>query len=119
MLTCLGKFLRTFRIQRGELLKDMADKLSLAPAYLSSIENGKRLPTKSFIQNIIGQYDLDEKMKRDLMDAYRMSLDEISFSTKTATEDQKMMGIAFARKFDHLSENQIQEIQKILTEVKD
>ena len=49
MLTSLGKYLRTFRIQQGELLKDMATLLDVAPAYLSSIENGKRLPTRKFI----------------------------------------------------------------------
>ena len=42
-----------FRIQHGELLKDMADKLDVAPAYLSAIENGKRVPNKKLLNNII------------------------------------------------------------------
>ncbi len=34
MLSELGKFLRKFRIDNGLLLKDMADTLSISPAYL-------------------------------------------------------------------------------------
>ena len=53
MLTALGKELRILRISRGELLKDMACKLSITPAYLSSIENGKRVPSKDMVDKII------------------------------------------------------------------
>lgn len=46
MLTALGKELRILRISRGELLKDMACKLSITPAYLSSIEMVKEFRQK-------------------------------------------------------------------------
>ena len=118
MLTCLGKYLRTFRIERGELLKDMADKLGLAPAYLSSIENGKRTPTKKFIDSIIIAYDFNEQLQKDLIDAYHMSLEEVSFSIKTVGDEQKNIGVAFARKFNSLNEIQIRNIRSILEEVK-
>lgn len=41
MLTEFGKVLRSIRISRHELLKDMADKLKITSAQLSSIETGK------------------------------------------------------------------------------
>ena len=34
MITLLGKELRILRLNRGEFLKDMADKLHITPAYL-------------------------------------------------------------------------------------
>ena len=117
MLTCLGKYLRTFRIEHGELLKDMAEKLSLAPAYLSSIENGKRVATKKMIDNFIQVYQLSEKEVKDLMDAFHLSLDEISFSMSNANNMQKNVGIAFARKFGNLNEEQIKSIKNIQDEV--
>ncbi len=117
MLTCLGKYLRTFRIERGELLKDMAEKLSLAPAYLSSIENGKRVATKKLIDNFIKIYQLSENEVKDLMDAFHMSLNEVSFSMSDANNMQKSVGIAFARKFGNLNEEQIKTIKNILDEV--
>ena len=39
MLTSLGKFLRKLRIDRGEILKDMADKLGVTVSFLSAVEN--------------------------------------------------------------------------------
>ena len=42
MLTEFGKALRKIRIDRQQLLKDMANKLGVSSAYLSAVENGKR-----------------------------------------------------------------------------
>ena len=114
MLTSLGKFLRTFRIQEEELLKDMAEKLNVAPAYLSSIENGKRTPTKKLIDNIIHTYQLSGEAFSELNKAFFETLDEVSVSIKEATESQRDLCISFSRKFTSLSNTQIEEIKKIL-----
>ena len=42
MVTSFGKFLRNLRMDIGELLLNMADKLGVSPAFLSGVENGKR-----------------------------------------------------------------------------
>ena len=42
MLTSFGKFCRKLRINNGELLYDMAEKLDVSSAFLSKVENGKR-----------------------------------------------------------------------------
>ena len=114
MLTSLGKYLRTFRIQRGELLKDMAEVLNVVPAYLSSIENGKRTPTEKLINNIIKTYSLAEEQIAELEAAYFETLDEVKVITKNATLQQKDLCISFARKFNDLNEIQIAKIRKIL-----
>ena len=41
-MTDFAKALRILRIERGEVLKDMADKLGITSSYLSAIECGKR-----------------------------------------------------------------------------
>ena len=114
MLTSLGKFLRTFRIQRGELLKDMAIKLDVAPAYLSSIENGKRSPSKKFVTNIMLSYDLDDDQIDMLNQAYSETLNEVSLDIEDVTAKQRDLCISFARKFNNLDNKQIDEIRKIL-----
>ena len=116
MLSSLGKYLRTLRIQRNELLKDMAEKLTLAPAYLSSIENGKRTPTKKLIDTIIRVYELDEKEKEKIEEAYMLSIEEMHIDMKDANDEQRSLGVAFARKFNNLSEDQINKIKKALGE---
>ena len=114
MLTSLGKYLRTFRIQQGELLKDMATLLDVAPAYLSSIENGKRLPTRKFISNIIESYNLNDAQIDELNTAFYETLDEVNLNTQNATPMQKDLCISFARKFNTLNDSQIDKIRKIL-----
>jgi transcriptional regulator with XRE-family HTH domain len=42
MLTQLGIFLRKLRLDRGEILKDMAIKLNVSSSFLSAVENGKK-----------------------------------------------------------------------------
>ena len=42
-LTSLGKFLRKLRIDRGELLRTMSNKLGISMSFLSSVENGKKI----------------------------------------------------------------------------
>ena len=42
MITELGKHLRKIRIDHGEILKNMADKLGVTSSFLSAVEIGKR-----------------------------------------------------------------------------
>lgn len=114
MLTSLGKFLRTYRIQQGELLKDMADKIGVAPAYLSSIENGKRTATKSIINKIAESYRLTDAQYSELNAAFFETLDEINLCTKNATAMQRGLCVSFARAFNNLNSEQIEEIKRIL-----
>lgn len=46
MATELGKFLKKLRIDKDELMKDMADRMKIASSTLSSIEMGRRNPPK-------------------------------------------------------------------------
>lgn len=56
-LTPLGKALRKLRISRGELLKDMADKMGISSVQMSSIEHGR-------FENIESLYAFMIKLKK-------------------------------------------------------
>lgn len=118
MLTSLGKFLRKMRLEQDELLKDMADKLQLAPTYLSSIENGNRAPSLKFISNLIDVYNLSESESDELYAAYYDTQNEVNFSINDMGDSQRTLGIAFARKLKSLDADQIVAIQKILVKGK-
>ena len=60
MATTYGKVLRRIRIDRDELLKNMAEKLKMTSAYLSSIENGKRQIPNNMTRSIVDIYELDK-----------------------------------------------------------
>ena len=58
MLSEYGKILRIIRINNGELLNDMAQKVDVSPALLSYIENGKREIPVSCLINLSRLYNV-------------------------------------------------------------
>lgn len=70
MITPLGKELRYIRLENNELLKNMAEKLNITSAYLSSIEHGKVKVTKKFVKNVINKYNLDNEHKERFINIF-------------------------------------------------
>jgi len=52
-------FLRDIRVEHGELLKGMADKLGMGSAELSAIEHGRKPIPEGFMQKLEYLYDLN------------------------------------------------------------
>lgn len=114
MLTELGKQLRILRLDYNEILKDMATKLNVTSAYLSAIENGKRMPTQKIMDSLTVAYALNAEQKERLMDAFYKTIDSISIDLSSQRENQRNLGLVFARKFDGLSDEQVEKLIKIL-----
>jgi len=113
-MTPFGMFLRTVRLERGLLLKDMADQLDVTSAYLSALEHGKKgAPGSTFLQRIDQAFELDPKRRAELRDAVRDSATTVSIPTKV-TPRVFQTAHAFARKLPSLSEKQLQQIDRIL-----
>lgn len=53
MLTEFGKILRKIRIDQGEIIKDMEEKLNVTASYLSVVETGKRNIPENWIEEIV------------------------------------------------------------------
>lgn len=114
MLTELGKYLRKLRIDHGQLLKNMADILGISSANLSAVENGKRKPQHKMIKDIVDHYCLSDEEQNKLWDAYSITREEVSLSLENATDMRREVGLAFARQFDELSTQQMDDILRIL-----
>lgn len=114
MLTDLGKELRRIRISNNEYLKDMASKLGITSAYLSAIENGKREPTKKFMDTLFSIYSISLNEQKNLMQAFYSTIDNVSINLSNQSSEHKDLGLVFARKFDGLSDEQIRMLTKIL-----
>ncbi|HBD95703.1 MAG: hypothetical protein A2015_02980 [Spirochaetes bacterium GWF1_31_7] len=114
MLTDLGKFLRKLRIDRNLLLKDMADLLNVSPAYLSSIENGKKEPPFDWVVKISNLYSLDfdqnNELKRCVIDARNL----IRIDFKNFDKNNQDIILSFARKLDGLDSDKRNEILNLL-----
>ena len=114
MLTELGKQLRILRIKYNEILKDMASKLGITSAYLSAIENGKREPTQKFMQTLFSKYNVSDDEKEQIENAYYNTVESISINLSNQTQAQRDLSFVFARKFDTLSDEEINKIIKLL-----
>lgn len=56
MTTQLGTFLKNLRLDSGELLKEMAEKLNVSSSFLSAVENGKRDIPESWYKKMVDLY---------------------------------------------------------------
>lgn len=115
MLTKFGKFTRKLRIEHGELLKDMAQKLDVSSSYLSAVEVGKRpIPTK-WSGNIKSLYKLSDPEYAELLNAVDESREEVTLNLANKRHDDQDLILSFARKFNSLNDQEKQKIKEILS----
>lgn len=70
-LKSLGETIRGERMARGESISQVARDLGIDPSYLSRVERGIEVPSKSFVNRILARFysssaDYDEKLKKFL-----------------------------------------------------
>ena len=114
MVTIFGRFLRKLRIDKGEVLKDMAEKLQVSSAFLSAVENGKKRVPKNWIKKISTIYDLSDAKVEEMIDAIDYSKDIVEVNIKGASEDTRQVAVLFARKFESLDDSTVRKIQNLL-----
>ena len=114
MLTSLGRFLRKLRIDRGEILKDMADKLEVSVSFLSAVENGKKRMPTAWNGKICSLYELNEGQKEEFTKVIADTEKAIELDFSGASASRRELAVSFARKFSDIDDTQLEEIQKIL-----
>ena len=114
LLTPFGKFCRKLRIDRNEILKDMASDLNVTVSYLSAVENGKRSVPSSWEQMISDAYDLGDEQRWELKEAIIESEKMITFPLEETGENSTALLKALARKSGDLSEEQLKKMFDIL-----
>lgn len=114
MLNQFGKFSRKLRIDNGELLKDMADKLEVTSSYLSAVENGKRNVPRKWIKTIVALYDLEQSEIEELSNAVNQSQLDLKVNLQGFNKDDKNLMMAFAREFKELEDSDKVKIKNIL-----
>lgn len=114
MITKLGKFLRIFRMERGLLLKQMADDLGVSSSFLSAIEHGKKELPKGFEEKILQTYHLDKAESEGLSDAILYSKSDINLNISNMNNNLKDIAISFSRKLDTLDDDTASKIMSLL-----
>lgn len=117
MLSEFGKFCRKLRIERDELLIDMAQKLNVKPSFLSAVEVGKKSIPEKWKREIPEKYNLTSEEKERLLEAIEYSVRQLKFDL-TQNEENRDILLAFARKLDILDTKEKESILKILNKDK-
>ena len=119
MRTPIGDYLRAIRIEHGEKLKTMADKLGVTSAFLSAVENGKKKFPEKWYSLIPNLYSLDKDDENLLENAVMESQDFITINFKDVPTERKQLGIAFARSFNDIDQETREKIMSLLNKEKE
>ena len=112
MATQLGKLLRIVRINTGDSMRNMADKLDLSVSYLSAIENGKRNVPTNMEEKLFRAYELSEKDKQNVRDAIKETTSNIKVNITELSEMKKKLIFALTK--DDLDNETIEELCAVL-----
>lgn len=114
MLTSLGKFLKKLRVDRNEVLKDMAGNLGVTASFLSAVENGKKRMPSDWNGRLCAIYGLDADLRKLLTAAIAETESGIDLNFEDINQANRELAVFFARRFASLSGEQVKAIQKIL-----
>lgn len=114
MLTYIGKFLRKLRIDNGEILKDMAEKLGVSSAFLSAVENGKKKMPDSWPKKLKDIYSFSKEQEEELQKAIIDTNDMVEIHLQDASASNRNLAISFAREFPSLDDETSEKILDML-----
>lgn len=114
MITMFGRMLRKVRIDHGEVLKDMADRLNVSPSFISAVEAGKKKVPNGWVDEISDKYDLTVTEREQLSEAANASVPTVKINLFGSNERQREAALVFARDFDSLSDETASQIINLL-----
>ncbi|WP_273757174.1 helix-turn-helix domain-containing protein [Bartonella sp. MM73XJBT] len=115
MLTPFGKTLRKIRIDRTERLLDMADKLGVSIAFLSSVEIGKKPIPADMEEKIIEKYALNEETASILR--REANICRKNFTMNSSDPLNHEMPNPFVRNFKCLSQKDLTEFKEFMKKI--
>lgn len=118
MVTAFGKFLRILRMDNGEILKTMAEKLNVTSSFLSAVENGKKKIPADWAEKISTLYSLSDEKTIELQNAVSETNECVEIGLKNLNFKQKELAFSFARKLNGFDESELQKLWQILKEDK-
>jgi transcriptional regulator with XRE-family HTH domain len=119
MKTELGQILANIRLQHNEILKDMAHRLNVTSAFLSAVENGKKKFPEAWYDKLANLYGVSEAEIRTIRQIVMESSDVVEIDIASSPFANRRLAVSFARQFDSLTPEQIEELFGILSQNKE
>lgn len=113
-LTTFGRITRTFRAERGEFLKDMAQHLGVTPAYLSAVERGQRNAPLEWVGVLQKAYDLSFESAESLRNAVLESRTYRKLDISHLPLRDKRLFEMFAELYPSFDESERDQLQKMI-----
>lgn len=113
-VTDFGKFLRKLRIDRSTTLRRMAEILGISPGYLSAIELGKREVPFDLVEKVHEAYSLSVDELEEANALADMQITKVNIDLDDANRKQKEVFLAFAREFESLDAEALDNLFDIL-----
>ena len=96
-----GEFIKLRRQEKGITLRGLADKLDIAPSYMSDIEKGKRnAPNQDTLNKMIVVLELTEEESNELLDLAATSKNAIALDLTEYVRDNSNVRVALRKAKD-------------------
>lgn len=96
-----GEFIKEKRQNKGITLRTFADKVGIAPAYMSDIEKSKRnAPTQEILEKMIIVLELSDDEANELFDLAASSKNAIAQDLKKYVSDNQNVRVALRKAKD-------------------
>lgn len=119
MKTELGQILANIRLQHNEILKDMAYRLHVTSAFLSAVENGKKKFPETWYDKLATLYGVSEAELNHIRQIVMETSNVIEIDIAASPFANRRLAVSFARQFDSLTPEQIDELFGILSKNKE
>lgn len=112
--TDFGKFCNKLRIDNNELMRDMAKRLCVSPAFLSKVECGDSKPPMKWKEKIADLYTLTGEQEEELNRFIDMEHTRTNLDISTFSQRDKNMIIAFMNQLKEMDDSRKGEWEKTL-----
>jgi transcriptional regulator with XRE-family HTH domain len=116
-ITNLGKELRKLRLDLGITLFNMAEKVGVSSGMLSSVETGRKPAPADFIDRLASKYEQVAQRRAEFESLALQTKGEVKVRLDTRPHANEL-ALAFARKFDTLSDDDIAELMAVFKKEK-
>lgn len=112
MITKLGVFLRKLRLDQGEILKNMADRLEVSTSFLSAVENGKKRVPQRWYEEIPKLYSFEESQTEQFLRAIADTEQVIEINLSNLSSTKQDFAFSLARKIETIDEDVFKKMMK-------
>ena len=118
-VTEVGRFLRKLRIDSGEVLYDMAQRLGCTSAFISSIELGRRPVPSEFQKKLTELYALTSEQQEAFQSAIDQSAHSVTIALDELNDSTKGLALVFARRLKTMEEKEAEKMLEYLNNTKE